>query len=192
MEFSQQSATLIFTASTVLMIISLMLLTSTWRTLKELQNFLPLEQRKIYPILRLREIKDKREHNRQVMKNLLWVGSFLFGLNIFLNCCSLISIAGLMTGLSFGPYGPENFNWARYSLFISPLVLFAAILCIGGYRLVEFMDMKAGKLDPVRFQIEESVASSKDESEEKEDTEQLQKNITGSNSDSEINSSESR
>lgn len=153
MEYSQQSATIIFTASTVMVVISLMLITSAWRSLKDIMRTLPPNQRRIYPFLRVGQIKDKVARDREIHKNCLWTGALLLGINIFINVASLISIAGLFVGLNFGfqETAMENFNGARYMLFVSPSLLMVAILLIGGYRLKEFMAMKAGRIDPERW-----------------------------------------
>jgi hypothetical protein len=153
MEYSLESAALIFTASTVLIGISIMLMSSAWKSLKEILAVLPARQRRIYPLLRLGEIKDERERHKEALKNCLWLGSFVLGINVFVNIVSLIAIAGLLVGINVGlpEVARENFNYARYTLFASPLILFIGVLLIGGYRLYEFMAMKAGRIDPRRW-----------------------------------------
>lgn len=176
MEYSQESAALIFTASTVIIVISIMLMSSAWRTLKEIQNVLPTEQRRIYPLFRLREIEDERERHKEVLKNLLWLGSLALGVNVFLNALSLIAIAGLLVGIYFGfrEVALENFNYARYTLFASPLILFIGVLLIGGYRFYEFIAMKAGRIDPYRWQAVNETNRAVNERGEEEEQEDAQ------------------
>ncbi len=176
MEYSQESAALLFTASTVMIIISIMLMTSAWRTLKEILGVLPINQKRIYPLFRLRQIEDDVERHKEMLKNLLWISALVLGINVFINVLSLVGIAGLFVGMHIGfrEVALENFNYARYTLFASPLLLFIAILLIGGYRFYEFMAMKAGRIDPYRWQAVEKktevTANENDEEDEQEDT----------------------
>ncbi|TSA55285.1 MAG: hypothetical protein D4R38_00830 [Dehalococcoidia bacterium] len=174
MEYNQESAALIFTASTVIIVISIMLMTSAWRTLKEIQSVLPTEQRRIYPLFRLREIEDELERHKEVLKNCLWLGSFALGVNVFLSVVSLTAIAGLLVGIHIGlpEVARENFNYALYTLFASPLILFIGVLLIGGYRFYEFMAMKAGRIDPYRWQaVEKKTEGIDNEDNEKNEQE---------------------
>jgi hypothetical protein len=165
MEYSQTSAALIFTASTVMIVISIMLMASAWKSLKEIMAVLPTGQRRIYHLFKLRDIEDKQENEKEVLKNFLWIGAFVLGINIFVNIVSLIAIAALFVGLNVGipEVAMQNFNGARYMLFISPLLLCLAILLIGTYRFFEFLEMKSGRIDPYRWRVEEKAETSANE-----------------------------
>ncbi|MFH1651185.1 MAG: hypothetical protein ABID87_03665 [Chloroflexota bacterium] len=160
MEYSSESAALLFTASTVMIVISLMLISSAWKSLKEIIAVLPPEKRRIYPLFRVKELDDEVERDKEIYKNCLWLASFILGANVFVNIASLGGIAGLFLGIHIGfeEVAKENFNWARYTLFASPLLLAFAVVLLGGYRFMEFKAMKAGRFDPERWrQTKESV-----------------------------------
>ena len=140
MEYSPESAALLFTGFTVLIGISLILMSSAWKSLKEIMRALPPDLRGIYPLLRLREIEHKRPQDRELHKNLLWIASLVLGANVAIGILGILSIAALLVGISVGFHdiAVENFNWARYTLFVNPILLMVGVLFLGGYRFIEF------------------------------------------------------
>jgi hypothetical protein len=153
MEYNQISAGILFTASTVLIGISIVLIKSVWASLKEIITVLPEEKRHIYCLLRLRDISDRRERCIEFNKCLLWISAFILAINIFVDILALIGIAALFMGINTGfeEIKMSNFDFARCMLFVSPILLTIAFLCIGVYRFDEFTAIKAGRVDPHRY-----------------------------------------
>lgn len=147
MGWLEESAGLVFTSSAVVMGISLVMLSSSWKTLKDILLRLPPEQRKI--IFNLRGIKDKRIKFREELKSSLYIASIFLGIAVFCNIASLISVGSAMVGLHGGPFELENYNGGRYMLLASVTFLSAAVISIGWFRISEAIAVKRGNFESI-------------------------------------------
>jgi len=151
----EQLAALIFTSSTLLMAIALVLISSCWKTLKEVLLTLPPTQRKI--IFILRHINDERRRYKEELKGSLWLTILFLGLMIGANLVSMACSVRAMLGMHGGVLGEisvvyelQDFVVARWALVASVLFLFVSLFAFFWYRFPEFLALRKGKLEIIK------------------------------------------
>lgn len=148
-------AALIFTSSALLLAIALVLISSCWRTLKEVLLALPPTQRKI--IFNLRQITDKRRKYKEELKGSLWLAILFLGLMIGANFISMGCSVRTMLGMHGGVLGEtsvvyelQDFVVAKWALVASVLFLFVSLFSLLYYKLPELFELKRGKLEIIK------------------------------------------
>lgn len=125
MAWLEQPAGLVFTSAGVVMVISLVVLSSSWRALKDMQHQLPPDQQKF--IVNMGSIKDKQVKLREEMK---------FSL--------LISVGATMVGIHGGTFELHNYNFGRNVFAGSIVCLSSGIFFVGLFRLWEAISLIQG------------------------------------------------
>jgi hypothetical protein len=151
----EQWAALIFTSSALLMAIALVLISSCWKTLKEVLSTLPPTQRKI--IFNLRHITDKRRKYKEELKGSLWLAILFLGLMVGANATSMLCSVMTMLGMHGGALGEisvvyelQDFAVARWALEASVSFLLLSLLSLLYYRVPEFLALRKGKLEIIK------------------------------------------
>jgi hypothetical protein len=154
-EESEQLAALIFSSSAIMMAIALVLISSCWKSLKELLSTLPPEQRKI--IFILKHIGDKRKKYREELKGSLWLAILFLGLMVLSNLVSMLCVMRTMLGLHGGILGEtsiflelQDIAVARWSVIASVLFLLMSLASLSFYRFSEFLAFRKGKLELIK------------------------------------------
>ena len=141
----QATAAIIFNASAIMMAIALVLITSCWKTLKEVLSTLPPKQRNI--VFNLRHLESERNKLKEELKSSLYSGVFFLGCMILCNVTSLLCASRTMLDFK-GP--PIDFAIARYAVTAGVTFLFLSIFCLGYYRIWEFIGLRQGKGEPIK------------------------------------------
>lgn len=151
----EQWAALIFTSSALLMAIALVLISSCWKTLKEVLSTLPPTQRKI--IFILRHITDKRRKYKEELKGSLWLAILFLGLMVGANMASMLCSVRTMLGMHGGVLGEisviyelQDFVVAKWALVASVSFLFMSLFFLSLYRIPEFLALRKGKLEIIK------------------------------------------
>lgn len=155
MENLEQTAALIFSSSAIMMAIALVLISSCWKTLKEVLSTLPPTQRKI--IFNLRHIDDKRRKYKEELKGSLWLAILFLGLMVLSNLISMGCVTRTMLGMHGGVLGQlsvvyelQDFIVARWAVIASTTFLTLSVFILGFYRFSEFLTFRKGKLEIIK------------------------------------------
>jgi len=164
----EQIAGIVFTASALIMAIALVLISSSWKTLKEIMSTLPRNQKKI--IFVLKKITNERRKYKEELKGALWLSILFLGITIFANmgsmlCCvrTMLRMHGGILGEISITYELQDFTVAKWSLIISVISLFMALFCLGFYRISEFLAFRKGKLNIIKELSTKSRVNKKNE-----------------------------
>lgn len=151
----EQVAALIFSSSVIMTGVALWLISSCWKTLKEVLSTLPPKERKI--IFNLKHIVDKRKKYREELKGSLWLAILFLGLTIISNIFAMGCVARTMLGMHGGVLGQlslvyeiQDFIVGRWAVILSTGFLLLSILALGFYRFSEFLALREGKLEIIK------------------------------------------
>jgi hypothetical protein len=148
MNFEAVSPSLLFTASTVIIGLCLVLIKPVYR---KYQNAML----KLYSVERtnlrneLSNHRNKQLQNRAFAIYLLMGGWYLLGVCIASNLLALMGISGTMLGLHLGPFQEDNYNLSIWMVFIGSGVLDWAFILIGYIYLWEAVRFRHGKPSPL-------------------------------------------
>lgn len=119
---AQPTAAFILTAEMVTIGLSLAIMPPVWRQCLEFLGRLKPEERQ--------GLFDARRYGHRARIRLFFVaGLVALAFSVAIGAGAVIGVAGIATGTSIGPYGPENFTWGKWfsalslSLFVSGLWL---------------------------------------------------------------------
>lgn len=137
----------VFTASTVLIGIALVLLPPTWKTIRE--------KRLKYPHLHWGNLhfKTDKVQNKNFKSEITWLNTLVWGMMLLGS--SIVPILAAITGIAFtmlnihaGPFQSENYDEARWFLAIGIGIFVAGFILIGIVRIHDFsLFLHSGKTD---------------------------------------------
>ncbi len=140
---TSQSAALVFTASTVLIGIAIVLISPTWKSIQNaLVGMHPAQQRAAFDE---RNFGDERYRRRAWLLNTLYWGCGFLAASILLNLFGLIGITSTMLGFHLGPFVEENFNEGVLFVFLATGAFFPGVLLIGFVRVCEAIGFRLGR-----------------------------------------------
>jgi len=167
MDQFEQSAELIFTSSAVILGIALILLSSTWKTLKEVLSKMPPAKRKI--VFNLKDINDKREKRVEEIKGSLYLASIFLGFCILCNIGSMFCVVGIMLGQHGSSYETQDFYAGQWMLLASVALLTMSLFSLGWYRIAEAIAMKKGIIE-LSDELSSDTAATTDSRPDNEDS----------------------
>lgn len=156
-EYIEQLAALIFSSSAIITGVALLIISSCWKTLKEVMQTLPPEERRI--IFRLGRIHDTRRKYKEELKGSLWVAILFLGLTVISNLMAMGCVTRTMLGMHGGIYEPQDFIVGRGAVIAGMGFLTMAIFALGYYRFSEFWALRKGKLEIIKELSQDKVST---------------------------------
>jgi hypothetical protein len=147
-EYIEQLAALIFSSSAIITGVALLLISSCWKTLKEVMQTLPPDERRI--IFRLGHIHDKRKKYKEELKGSLWLAILFLGLTVISNLMAMGCVTRTMLGMHGGIYELQDFVVGRWAVIAGMGFLTMSIFVLGYYRFSEFWALRKGKLEIIK------------------------------------------
>lgn len=154
-EYIEQLAALIFSSSAIITGVALFIISSCWKTLKEIMQTLPPDERRI--IFRLVHINDERKKYKEELKGSLWLAILFLGLTIISNLTAMGCVTRTMLGMHGGIYELQDFIVGRWALIVGMGFLTMSIFALGYYRFSEFWALRKGKLEIIKELSQDKV-----------------------------------
>lgn len=161
-EYIEQLAALIFSSSAIVTGIALFIISSCWKTLKEVMQTLPPDERRI--IFRLRHIHDNRKKYKEELKGSLWLAILFLGLTVISNLMAMGCVTRTMLGMHGGMLGQvsimyelQDFVVGRWAVIAGMGFLTMSIFVLGYYRFSEFLALRKGKLEIIKELSQDKV-----------------------------------
>ncbi len=130
MDYGTISPSLLFTATTVIIGLCLLLIKPVYRKYENSMFRLSAAERKELR-KNLGNKSDKRLQDRAWALYSLMGGWYLLGICITLNVLALVGISGAMLGLNLGPFQEDNYTVSIWMIFIGTGALMLAFSLIG-------------------------------------------------------------
>lgn len=172
-EYIEQLAALIFSSSAIVTGIALFIISSCWKTLKEVMQTLPPDERRI--IFRLGHIHDKRRKYKEELKGSLWLAILFLGLTVISNLMAMGCVTRTMLGMHGGVLGQvsimyelQDFVVGRWAVIAGMGFLTMSIFVLGYYRFSEFWALRKGKLEIIKELSQDKVSMESKDSKELE------------------------
>ena len=140
---TSQSAALVFTASTVLIGLGLILIFPTWRSIQKALIGLTHEQQRL--AFSERNFEGERYRRRAWLLNFLYWGCGFLVASIFFNLFGLLGTTSTMLGLHLGPFVEHNFNGGILCVFIGTGTFFPGVFLIGLVHVGEALMVRLGR-----------------------------------------------
>ncbi|MDD5311796.1 MAG: hypothetical protein PHO26_02000 [Dehalococcoidia bacterium] len=120
-EITISNAQLIYTASTVLIGLSLVVLNYAWKALEKMLSSLPEGEQRVR--FNLKSIEDEREKFKADIIILHFFGCVAFAITIATCTLTILSVSSIMLGFNFGGHQEQNYQAGRTLLSVG-IVLF--------------------------------------------------------------------
>lgn len=148
MNYEAISPSLLFTATTVIIGLCLLLIKPVYRKYENSMFRLSAAERKELR-KNLGNKSDKRLQDRAWALYLLMGGWYLLGICITLNALALVGISGTMLGLNLGPFQEDNYTISIWMIFIGTGALILAFSLIGYVYTWEAIRFRYGRPSPL-------------------------------------------
>jgi len=152
------SAEILFGVATAVITISLVVLTYSWQTLKEMISSLPEGQRKLQ--FKLEGIIDQRHKTKAELVIVQCLGCVSFVLSIALALISILGITSVLLGYHFGFYEQQNYDAGRACLYISIFFFFLGFFFIGLNYALRLISLLRGSQDSLSTPVPDLPAIS--------------------------------
>jgi hypothetical protein len=119
-EIVVSNAQLLYTASTVLIGLSLVVLNYAWKALEKMLSTLPEGEQRVR--FNLKSIEDEREKFKANIILSHFLGCIAFALTIAACAFTILSVSSTMLGFNFGGYQEENYQVGRTFLSVGILL----------------------------------------------------------------------
>lgn len=148
MEFLTSLPILVVTVPVI--IISLILIVPTWRTLAATQDTLPQNHRRMF--YNLRNVQNRRVKIKLELMEVLFLGCIFFGLSIACNLFATMGAVNIMFGFGGANAIISDFNASRCLLLAGFTAFFTAMYAVGIIRIIEFLFKVTGRENPLLYQ----------------------------------------
>lgn len=165
-EYIEQLAALTFSSSAIITGVALFIISSCWKTLKEVMQTLPPDERRI--IFRLGHIHDKRKKYKEELKGSLWLAILFLGLTVISNLIAMGCVTRTMLGMHGGIYELQDFIVGRGAVIAGMGFLTMSIFVLGYYRFSEFWALRKGKLEIIKELSQDKVSTENKDNKELE------------------------
>jgi hypothetical protein len=149
------NAQLLYTASTVLIGLSLVVLNYAWKALEKMLSTLPEGDQRIR--LNLKSIEDEREKYKRGIILSHFLGCIAFAFTIAACALTILSISSTMLGFNFGGYQKENFQVGRTVLSVGIFLFIIGLGWIAPTYMSKMVSAIKGKTDILTTDISKLV-----------------------------------